>query len=81
MSGTFASERPPTEHGHVLLAVETPVAPVGPVAVQCGVLLQVVGRLRAKRVNHPDVAPGGEGDKIKAQPAFQTDYFLLFLNK
>lgn len=47
-----------TEHGHVLLAVQVPVAPVGPVAVQSGVLLVVVGRLGAKGVNHANVAPG-----------------------
>lgn len=47
-----------TEHGHVLLAVQVPVAPVGPVAVQGGVLLVVVGGLGAKGVNHTDVAPG-----------------------
>lgn len=47
-----------TEHGHVLLAVQVPVAPVGPVAVQGGVLLMVVGGLSAKGVNHTDVAPG-----------------------
>lgn len=44
-----------TEHGHVLPAVEVPVAPVGPVAVQRGVILVVVGRLRPKRVDHSDV--------------------------
>lgn len=47
-----------TEHGHVLLAVQVPVAPVGPVAVQGGVLLVVVGGLCAEGVNHADVAPG-----------------------
>lgn len=47
-----------TEHGHVLLAAQVPVAPVGPVAVQGGVLLVVVGGLRAEGVNHADVAPG-----------------------
>lgn len=47
-----------TEHGHVLLAVQVPVAPIGPVAMQGGVLLMVVGRLGAKGVNHADVAPG-----------------------
>lgn len=46
-----------TEHGHVLPAVEVPVAPVGPVAVQGGVVLMVVCRLCAKCVNHTDVAP------------------------
>lgn len=52
------NERPRTEHGHVLLAVEVPVAPVGPVAMQGGVLLVVVSRLGAEGVNHSDVAPG-----------------------
>lgn len=47
-----------TEHGHVLLAVKVPVAPVGSVAVQGGVFLVVVSRLGAKGVNHSDVAPG-----------------------
>lgn len=47
-----------TEHGHVLLAVQVPVAPVCPVAVQSGVLFVVVGGLGAKGVNHADVAPG-----------------------
>ena len=47
-----------TEHGHVLLAVEVPVAPVGSVAVQRGVLLVVVSGLRTEGVNHSDVAPG-----------------------
>lgn len=47
-----------TEHGHVLLAVQVPVAPVGPVAVQGGVLLVVVGGLGAEGVDHADVAPG-----------------------
>lgn len=46
-----------TEHGHVLLAAQVPVAPVGPVAAQGGVLLVVVGRLCAEGVNHADVAP------------------------
>ncbi len=52
------NERPHTEHGHVLLAVEVPVAPVGSVAMQGGVLLVVVSRLCAEGVNHSDVAPG-----------------------
>lgn len=47
-----------TEHGHVLLAAQVPVAPVGPVAMQGGVLFVVVGGLGAKGVNHADVAPG-----------------------
>lgn len=46
-----------TEHGHVLFAVEVPVAPVGPVSMQCGVLLIIVCRLRAEGVDHADVAP------------------------
>ena len=46
-----------TEHGHVLACVEVPVAPVGPVAVQRGVLLMVVGGLCAEGVNHSDMAP------------------------
>lgn len=46
-----------TEHGHELLGVEVPVAPVGPVAVQRGVLLMVVCRLRPEGVNDPDSAP------------------------
>lgn len=50
--------RPHTEHGHVLLAAQVPVAPVGPVAVQGGVLLVVVGGLCAEGVNNSDVAPG-----------------------
>lgn len=45
-----------TEHGHVLSGVEVPVAPVGPVAVQGGVVLMVVGRLCPEGVNHTDVA-------------------------
>lgn len=49
---------PHTEHGHVLLAVQVPVAPVGSVAVQSGVLLVVVSRLRSEGVNHSDVTPG-----------------------
>lgn len=49
---------PRTEHGHVLLAVKVPVAPVGSVAVQRGVLLVVVSRLGAEGVDHADVAPG-----------------------
>lgn len=47
-----------TEHGHVLLAMQVPVAPVGPVAVKRGVLLVVVGGLGAEGVDHADVAPG-----------------------
>lgn len=46
-----------TEHGHELLGVEVPVAPVGPVAVQRGVLLVVVRGLRPKGVDDPDSAP------------------------
>ena len=46
-----------TEHGHVLAGVEVPVAPVGPVAVQRGVLLVVVGRLRPEGVDDSDMAP------------------------
>lgn len=46
-----------TEHGHELLGVEVPVAPVGPVAVQRGVLLMVVRRLRPKGVDDADSAP------------------------
>jgi len=51
------NQSPRTEHGHVLLAAEVPVAPVGPVAVRRGVLLVVVRRLRAEGVNYSDVAP------------------------
>lgn len=46
-----------TEHGHELPGVEVPVSPVGPVAMQGGVLLVVVGWLRAKRVDDADVTP------------------------
>lgn len=49
-----------TEHGHVLLAVQVPVAPVGSVAVQRGVFFVVVSRLSSKGVNHSYVAPGIE---------------------
>lgn len=56
--GVREIKRPHTEHGHVLLAVEVPVSPVGSVAVQGGVLLMVVSRLSAEGVNHSDVAPG-----------------------
>lgn len=49
---------PHTEHGHVLLAAEVPVTPVGSVAVQRGILLVVVSRLSAEGVNHSNVAPG-----------------------
>ncbi len=38
--------------------MKVPVAPVGSVAVQGGVLLVVVSRLGAEGVNHSDVAPG-----------------------
>lgn len=58
-SGSHKPKCPRTEHGHVLLAVKVPVAPVGSVAMQSGVFLVVVGRLCAKSVNHTDVAPGG----------------------
>lgn len=53
-----------TEHGHVLLAVQVPVAPVGPVAVQRGVLLVVVGGLGAEGVDHADVAPRDDTNKL-----------------
>lgn len=46
-----------TEHGHELLGVEVPVAPVGPVAVQRGVLLMVVRGFRPEGVDDPDSAP------------------------
>lgn len=46
-----------TEHGHELLGVEVPVAPVGPVAMQRGVLLVVVCGLCPEGVNDPDSAP------------------------
>ena len=77
MVQTFHNKTPPpTEHGHELLAVEVPVAPVGAVPVERGVLLVVVGRLRAKRVNHPDVAPArGRHNKSAARYDF---YFLYF---
>lgn len=53
-----------TKHGHVLLAVKVPVTPVSSEAVQRGVLLVVVGRLRAEGVDHSDVAPAtGENKK------------------
>lgn len=52
-----------TEHGHELLGVEVPVAPVGPVAVQRGVLLVVVRRFRPEGVDDPDPAPApGDGE-------------------
>lgn len=46
-----------TEHGHELLGVEVPVSPVGPVAMQCGILLMVVRWLRPEGVDHSDSAP------------------------
>lgn len=46
-----------TEHGHELLGVEVPVAPVGPVAMQCGVFFVVVRRFGPKGVDDPDAAP------------------------
>lgn len=46
-----------TEHGHVLLAVEIPVSPVGPVAMHCGILLIIICWLRAEGVDHTNVAP------------------------
>lgn len=52
-----AAWRALTEHGHELLGVEVPVAPVGPVAVQRGILLVVVRRLCPKGVDDPDSAP------------------------
>lgn len=52
-----------TEHGHELLGVEVPVAPVGSVAVQRGVLLVVVCRFRPKGIDDPDSAPGPPGDQ------------------
>ena len=76
MVQTFHNKSPPpTKHGHELPAVEVPVAPVGAVAVECGVLLVVVGRLRAKRVNHPDVAPAG-GRQNKS--AARYDIYFVF---
>lgn len=56
-----------TEHGHELLGVEVPVAPVGPVAVQCGILLVVVRRLGPKGVNDPDPAPALPKTKDQGQ--------------
>jgi hypothetical protein len=54
--------RPPTalaltEHGHELLGVQVPVAPVGPVTVQRGVLLVVVCRFCPKGVDDSNSAP------------------------
>ena len=46
-----------TEHGHELLGVEVPVAPVGPVAMQCGVFFVVVCRFGPKGVDDPNAAP------------------------
>lgn len=56
-----------TEHGHELLGVEVPVAPVGSVAVQRGVLLVVVCRFRPKGIDDPDSAPApprGPGARV-----------------
>lgn len=44
-----------TEHGHVLPGVQGPVAPVGPVSMQGGVLLMVIRRLCPEGVDDPDV--------------------------
>lgn len=69
------SPRPPaagtlTEHGHELLGVEVPVAPVGPVAVQRGVLLVVVRGFRPEGVDDPDPAPApGDGEPESATSA------------
>lgn len=46
-----------TEHGHELLGVEVPVAPVGPVAMQRGVFFMVVCRFSSKGVDDPNAAP------------------------
>lgn len=43
-----------TEHGHVLSAIEVPVAPIGPVAMESGVFLMVICWLSTKCINHPD---------------------------
>lgn len=56
-SRAASQSRTLTEHGHELLRVEVPVAPVCPVAVQGGVLLVVVRRLCPKGVDDPDAAP------------------------
>lgn len=58
-----------TEHGHELLGVEVPVAPVGPVAMQRGILLVVVGRFCPEGVDDPDAAPapGDQGSVSSLQ--------------
>lgn len=56
-----------TKHGHELLGVEVPVAPVGPVAMQRGVLLMVVCRFRPEGVDDPDSAPAPPGTGNQGQ--------------
>lgn len=68
-----------TEHGHVLFAVEVPVAPVGPVSMQCGVLLIIVRRLRAEGIDHADVAPRQKNKRVFFFSLYPLILFSLFL--
>lgn len=58
---------PLTEHGHELGGLQVPVAPVGAVAAQRGVLLVVVSWLSPEGINDPDAAPG-RGDRTTVTP-------------
>lgn len=78
-TASFFPEAALTKHGHVLLAVQVPVAPVGPEAVQGGVLLVVVSRLGAEGVDDSDVAPA----RARAEMEVERDFFFsncFFLN-
>lgn len=61
-----------TEHGHILSAVEVPIAPVGPVAMHGGIFLMVICWLSTKCVNHPDMTSVRNND-INAEPSLNDN--------
>ncbi len=70
-----------TEHGHVLFTVKVPVAPVGPVSMQCGVLLIIVCRLCAEGVDHTDVAPRQKSKSFFTVPTIQGFFFSVVMHR